>query len=106
MKEVGNLGSVKRYGARYGRKLKLKLSKIETEQRRLHKCPYCAKIAVKRVAMGIWHCKKCDAKFTGKAYSVTKKILGKTEETPEEQPEFIKVIAKEAEETEEVSQEA
>ena len=104
MKEVGNLGSVKRYGARYGRKLKLKLYKIETEQRRLHKCPYCTKIAVKRVALGIWSCKKCKAKFTGKAYSVTRKILGKTEESDEDRPEIVQQA--EAEEAEEASQEA
>ena len=81
------LGSVKRFGARYGRKTKLKFSKIEFEQRRLHKCPYCSKTAVKRVAMGIWHCRKCNAKFTGKAYSISKKIITKgPAEIIEEQP--------------------
>ena len=103
MKNLEKLGSVKRYGARYGRKLKLKLSKIETEQRKLHKCPYCTKVSVKRVALGIWHCRKCNAKFAGKAYSITKKILGKTEESGEEQPEITESVAEEAEE---VSQEA
>ena len=101
MKTEENLGSVKRFGARYGRKLKLKLSKIELEQRKLHKCPYCNKISVKRLALGIWSCKKCKAKFTGKAYSVTKNIMPKEaeEEIIEQEPE----IAKEAEEA---SQEA
>ncbi|MBI2653487.1 50S ribosomal protein L37ae [Candidatus Woesearchaeota archaeon] len=79
-------GSVKRFGARYGRKPKLKFSKIETEQRKLHKCPYCNKMAVKRVAVGIWRCRKCNAKFTGKAYSVTRKILAKETEMTEEEP--------------------
>ena len=90
------LGSVKRFGARYGRKLKLKFSKIEAEQRKLHKCPYCNKIAVKRIAVGIWHCKKCNAKFTGKAYSITKKIATKESEIAE-QPEITKVEMEEAE---------
>jgi ribosomal protein L37AE/L43A len=27
---------------------------------------------VKRVAVGIWFCKKCKAKFTGKAYTLAK----------------------------------
>jgi len=45
------------------------------EQRKLHKCPYCNKIKVKRVALGIWQCKKCNAKFAGKAYSISKKII-------------------------------
>ena len=94
------LGSVKRFGARYGRKPKLKFSKIEAEQRKLHKCPYCSKIAVKRIAVGIWHCRKCNAKFTGKAYSITKKITAKESKLIEEEP----VIAKE--EMEEMQEEA
>jgi len=86
MKSEEKLGSVKRFGARYGRKTKLKFSKVETEQRKLHKCPYCSKVAVKRVALGIWQCRKCDAKFAGKAYSVTRKIVTKeVEEMPEKQ---------------------
>ena len=101
MKTKENLGSVKRFGARYGRKPKLKFSKIETEQRKLHKCPYCNKIAVKRIAMGIWNCRKCNAKFTGKAYSVSKKIITKEAEELAEEPEIAKEEALEAEEASE-----
>jgi ribosomal protein L37AE/L43A len=36
-------------------------------------------MAAKRVATGIWHCSKCKAKFTGKAYDVAKKIRIKEE---------------------------
>ncbi|MBI3035599.1 50S ribosomal protein L37ae [Candidatus Woesearchaeota archaeon] len=104
MKTEEKLGSVKRFGARYGRKPKLKFSKIEAEQRKLHKCPYCHKIAVKRVAVGIWSCKKCNAKFTGKAYSVARKIMAKeTAEIIEEQPEILK---EDLEEQEQASEEA
>ncbi len=66
------LGSIKRFGARYGRTVKLKLAKIEKEQRKKHKCPYCSGLGVKRLAAGIWHCRKCDAKFTGRAYTISK----------------------------------
>ncbi|MBR9683371.1 50S ribosomal protein L37ae [Candidatus Woesearchaeota archaeon] len=59
----------KRFGARYGRRPKKKFAQIETEQRAKHKCPYCNKDAVKRIAAGIWQCRKCDVKFAGKAYS-------------------------------------
>ena len=82
------LGSVKRFGPRYGRKPKIKFSKIEAEQRKLHKCPYCSKIAVKRVAVGIWQCRKCNVKFAGKAYSLTKKITLKEEKEIEEEPQM------------------
>ena len=68
------LGSVKRFGARYGRKIKEKLANVEAEYRKLQKCPYCNHTKVKRLAAGIWYCKKCNAKFTGKAYSIKKKI--------------------------------
>lgn len=64
------LGSVKRYGARYGRTVKHKLAKVEAEQKRKHKCPFCAKEQVSRVAAGIWFCKKCESKFAARAYAV------------------------------------
>ena len=63
-------GSTKRYGARYGKGLKIKAGMIEHQYRQKQKCPYCRKVGVKRVAVGIWNCKKCGAKFTGKAYSI------------------------------------
>lgn len=90
MKAEEKLGSVKRFGARYGRKPKLKFSKIEAEQRKLHKCPYCSKTAVKRIAVGIWNCKKCNAKFAGKAYSVSKKIILKESKIAEEEQPAMK----------------
>ena len=103
MKSQEGLGSAKRFGARYGRKTKLKFSKVETEQRKLHKCPYCSKVAVKRVAMGIWQCRKCNSKFTGKAYSVSRVIIPKEEEAPEmaEEPQNVEEeMAEEAQQEE------
>ena len=101
MKAEEGLGSAKRFGARYGRKTKLKFSNVETEQRKLHRCPYCSKIAVKRIALGIWQCRKCNVKFAGKAYSVTRKIVTKDEaEEMIEEPQIIEeqAEAREAEE--------
>ena len=80
MAEVKKLGSVKRFGARYGRRVKHRLAKIESVQRGKHKCPYCHAQKVKRVAAGIWNCKKCGAKFTGKAYSIKKETIKQGEE--------------------------
>jgi large subunit ribosomal protein L37Ae len=78
------LRSAKRFGARYGRKLRQKTAKIEAEQRKRHKCPYCHAPAVRRLAAGIWNCKKCSSKFTGKAYTIPKKIIIKQEISKEE----------------------
>ncbi len=80
--KIEKLGSAKRFGSRYGAKPKHKFAKIEKEQRKKHRCPYCSQLKVKRVAVGIWHCRKCDSKFTGKAYTIAKAIS--FEEAPEE----------------------
>ena len=61
--------STKRFGARYGRKPKKKLAQIEKLQRKKHKSPFCNKPTVKRLAVGIWICKKTGVKFAGKAYT-------------------------------------
>ncbi len=90
-------GSTKRLGSRYGRRIRKKLDDIETLQKTVYKCPYCNYTAVKRLAVGIWKCKKCDATFAGKAYTINKvkifeelgnidgeKIIIKQQETKEE----------------------
>jgi len=79
------LKSIKRFGARYGRRVKHKLAEVEAIQRGEHICPYCRAPKAKRLAVGIWKCAKCGAKFTGKAYSVKKEI--KVKEKGEEEPE-------------------
>jgi len=66
-KKVGSAG---RYGARYGRKLRSRVITVEKVQRNKQKCPYCNRLTAKRLSPGIWQCKKCESKFTGKAYKV------------------------------------
>ena len=67
------LSAMKRFGARYGRSLKQRFVEVENLQRKKYKCPYCSNMKVKRVSMGIWQCRKCDAKFASKAYTITRK---------------------------------
>jgi large subunit ribosomal protein L37Ae len=62
------LGSAGRFGARYGRKTKRRLLAVEKILKGKHTCPFCKKLGVKRIASGIWYCKKCDSKYAGKAY--------------------------------------
>ncbi len=64
------LGSVARFGARYGKRTKTKYLTVEQAQKAAQKCPYCSRSSVKRLSAGIFQCKKCDSKFTGKAYKV------------------------------------
>ena len=69
------LGATKRFGSRYGKRNKELFIKVEKVQRQKKQCPYCTKIAVKRVAAGIWQCRKCNVKFTGKAYDISRKVV-------------------------------
>lgn len=82
MPEELKLGTVKRLGARYGSTVRENLGKIELLQKGPHKCPYCHDIKVKRLSTGIFFCKKCNVKFTGKAYYLAKPH--KEEEAPVE----------------------
>jgi len=68
------LGPLKRFGARYGRTVKHKRAKVEMAQNAAHKCPYCSKMKVSRIAYGIWQCAKCDNMFTARAYTVGKPV--------------------------------
>ena len=74
--------SSKRYGVRYGRKLREKVGKIEQEKRSDNVCPYCRYKKVKRVASGIWFCSKCSSRFTGRAYRIGKKVDEAAAEAP------------------------
>ncbi len=79
-KPTKSLGAVKRFGVRYGRTTKHNMARIEELQRKKQKCPYCLKEKVIRLSAGIWHCQKCDNKFTGNAYYLGPKIKEITEE--------------------------
>ena len=80
-----NLSSAKRYGARYGPRLRNKVAEIELQSRAWHKCPYCSRPQVKRISNGIFKCRKCSEQFTGKAYSPIKKIVIKAEAVANEE---------------------
>lgn len=66
-KKVGTAG---RFGARYGRRVRQRIIDIEKKQKQKHECPYCFGLSTKRIAAGIWGCKKCEIKFTGRAYEI------------------------------------
>ena len=90
-KKVGSTG---RYGAKYGRKIKIQVRDIEAISKSRHPCPKCHAQNVKRVASGIWSCSRCDNKFAGGAYAPVSKT--------EKQKQIVSV---EEFETEKVSQE-
>jgi len=60
--------SAGRFGARYGKKIRNRLVKVETKQRVKQLCPLCKRTGAKRLSKGIWKCSKCDKKFAGGTY--------------------------------------
>lgn len=60
--------SAGRFGARYGRKIRNKVSNIEAQMRQKHKCPQCGRKSVKRINTAIWKCSKCETTFAGGTY--------------------------------------
>ena len=68
MSKTKKVSSAGRFGPRYGRRLRSKITEIEKKQRARFKCPHCSYVKVKRVSHGIYECKKCNVKFTGGSY--------------------------------------
>ena len=70
MGKTKKVGSAGRFGARYGSTIRKRVIAVEEKQKKPQICPYCKKPKAKRIASGIWTCKKCNTTFTGKAYTV------------------------------------
>jgi large subunit ribosomal protein L37Ae len=70
--KLKKIKSAGRFGARYGRSVKVKLVNVEQKQRKKQKCPYCGKLGVKRISKGIWECSKCKKKFASDTYFLDK----------------------------------
>jgi large subunit ribosomal protein L37Ae len=67
-KKVGITG---KYGARYGSTLRKRTRLILKKMKGDIKCPRCITTgSINRISTGIWHCKKCGARFTGGAYYI------------------------------------
>jgi len=70
MSSTKTVKSTGRYGVRYGLTIRHRVLEVEKTQRKKQKCPYCGRLQVKRLSFGIFFCRKCNTKFTGRAYEV------------------------------------
>ncbi|WP_049971764.1 50S ribosomal protein L37ae [Haladaptatus cibarius] len=61
-------GSAGRFGARYGRVARKRVSEIEADMNENHTCPDCGSSSVDRKGTGIWACGRCDYTFAGGTY--------------------------------------
>lgn len=73
-------------GPRYGVRVRRRVREIVETKSRWHVCPRCNHASVKRVASGIWRCRRCTYTFAGGAYrpvvttSVTRQVARRTGE--------------------------
>lgn len=78
-----------RYGVRYGKSTRDKVSRAEKLVRDSKKSPFCSKNTVRRISSGLWECKKTGIKFTGKAYTFDPKEF--TAQSSKKKEEYIDV---------------
>ena len=70
-RKTKKIKSAGRFGAGYGTNVRKKINIIESAQRKKQHSPFC-KGTAKRIAAGIWKCKKTGKIFAGPAYSLPK----------------------------------
>jgi large subunit ribosomal protein L37Ae len=77
------VGSVGRFGPRYGVRIRRRVQEIDESQRATHVCPNCQAQAVHRRSSGVWQCRHCGHVFAGGAYRpvVTTSFKRELEET-------------------------
>ena len=86
-KGTSKAGTAGRYGARYGVVVRKLTRDIEKAERTSYECPTCHHKSVKRLASGIWECRRCEAKFAAASYSPISKKLTTQEEKEAEAAE-------------------
>ena len=51
-----------------GKRLREATAEAKKKSKTHYKCPSCSRLAIQRIASGVWNCKKCSAKFASGAY--------------------------------------
>ncbi|XP_074659192.1 large ribosomal subunit protein eL43 [Tubulanus polymorphus] len=67
-KRTKKVGITGKYGTRYGASLRKTIKRMEVTQHGKYTCSFCGKDAMKRQAVGIWHCKGCKKTIAGGAW--------------------------------------
>jgi large subunit ribosomal protein L37Ae len=91
-KRSKGVGSAGRFGARYGRVSRKRVTEIEADMHDSHTCPECGTDDVSRQGTAIWQCSKCGYEFAGGTYrpqtpagrTVTRSIRAALDESDDE----------------------
>lgn len=67
-KKIGSTGG---WGARYGIRVRRRVSEIDRVKRGRSACPKCSTVTLHRVASGIYECRRCHQRFASGAYQFT-----------------------------------
>jgi large subunit ribosomal protein L37Ae len=62
------VGSVARFGPRYGVRIRSRILEIEKDAAKEIACPRCGAYSVGRVSTSIYACRHCGHKYAGRAY--------------------------------------
>ncbi len=64
-KKVGGTGWM---GPRYGIRIRRRVLEIDRSRERPAPCPRCSTVTLRRVASGIFECRRCGTRFASNAY--------------------------------------
>ena len=65
-KKVGSTGWM---GPRYGIRIRRRVLEIDRVKRRASPCPRCSTVTLRRVASGVFECRRCGHRFASNAYA-------------------------------------
>ena len=73
-KRTKKVGPTRGLGPRYGATVRKCYIKVVKQTRKLHRCPQCELLRVRRKSVGVWKCRKCGFTFAGGAYTPATKL--------------------------------
>jgi large subunit ribosomal protein L37Ae len=80
-KKVGRTGWM---GPRYGIRIRRRVLDIDTQRSARSACPKCSTVTVRRVASGVFECRRCGNRFASGAYQFSPPPpITRTERAPE-----------------------
>ena len=70
-KRTKKLGIMGKFGTRYGAALKKMAKKLCESTAATYVCPFCGKDAIRRVAVSVWRCRRCEKILAGGAWQLS-----------------------------------